>query len=123
MGLSVKLYILDEEGEKYMGVGVLWLLEGIGRTGSLLAASKEMGLSYSKARGMIEHIEAALGRPLIDRKKGGAEHRGAELTPFAREYILLYREFQKEAKAAVDEKYQGFEEAVGRLLKGEKQDE
>lgn len=123
MGLSVKLYITDSEGEKYMGAGVLWLLEGIGRTGSLLAASKEMGLSYSKARGMIEHIEAALGRPLIERRKGGAEHRGAELTPFAREYIMLYREFQRDAKAAVEERYLGFEEAVGRLMEGEDKDE
>lgn len=119
MGLSVKLYILDESGDKYMGAGVLWLLEGIEKTGSLLAASKEMGLSYSKARGMIEHIEAALGRPLIDRKKGGAEHRGAELTPFARDYILLYRRFQKEAKTAVEDHYREFESAVDRLLKEE----
>lgn len=122
MGLSVKLYILDESGDKYMGAGVLWLLEGIEKTGSLLAASKEMGLSYSKARGMIEHIEVALGRPLIDRKKGGAEHRGAELTPFARAYISLYREFQKEAKASVEDKFLDFGKAVERLLKEEGND-
>ena len=29
MELSTKLYILDDDGRKFMGAGVLWLLERI----------------------------------------------------------------------------------------------
>ena len=29
MELSTKLYILDDSGKKFMGAGVLWLLENI----------------------------------------------------------------------------------------------
>ena len=79
MELSTKLYILDDDGNKFMGAGVLWLLEGIKETGSLLAASERMGLSYSKARGMLEHIEQATGHSMIDRRKGGADRKGAVL--------------------------------------------
>ena len=40
MELSTKLYILDSDGKKFMGAGVLWLLERVEETGSLLSASK-----------------------------------------------------------------------------------
>ena len=116
MELSTKLYILDENGDKFMGAGVLWLLEGIRDTGSLLAASSRMGLSYTKARGMLDNLEKALGVPMTDRKKGGAEHRGAELTPFAIGYIELYRKFQEEVKADAETLFRKFEEESRKLM-------
>ena len=116
MELSTKLYILNDDGEKFMGAGVLWLLEGVLETGSLLAASQRMGLSYTKARVMLENIEKALGLPMKKRKKGGAEHRGAELTPFALEYIKLYKAFQDDVKASAEDRFRKFEEESGRLL-------
>ncbi len=116
MELSAKLYILDDEGEKFMGAGVLWLLEGIKETGSLLASSSRMGLSYTKARSMLEKIEKALGRPMIERQKGGSDHKGAVLTPFAVEYIELYRSFQNEVKMDAAEKFKKFKEESDRLM-------
>ena len=116
MELSTKLYILSDSGEKFMGAGVLWLLEGRMETGSLLASSQRMGLSYTKARMMLENIEKALGCPMIDRKKGGAEHKGAQLTPFAIEYIKLYKEFQNDVKAEAEARFRRFEEESRRLL-------
>ena len=115
MELSTKLYILDDEGSKFMGAGVLWLLEGIMETGSLLAASQRMGLSYTKARTMLDNLEKALGRPMIDRKKGGAEHKGAELTPFAIEYMKLYKGFQDDVKAAAEDRFRKFMDESMRL--------
>ena len=88
MELSTKLYILDDEGSKFMGAGVLWLLEGINESGSLLAASERMGLSYSKARGMLEHLERSTGHSMIERRKGGSDRKGAVLTPYAEELAL-----------------------------------
>ncbi len=116
MELSTKLYILDDEGKKFMGAGVLWLLESIADTGSLLAASKSMGLSYTKARSMLETLEENLGEKILDRKKGGSERSGATLTPFAREYIALYREFQREAKADAEKCFEKFSAAVSKLM-------
>ena len=61
MELKTKTIIL-QDGRKFMGEGVLWLMEGIDETGSLLAAAKRMGLSYSKARTMMERLEKETGR-------------------------------------------------------------
>lgn len=116
MELSTKLYILDSEGRKFMGAGVLWLLERVEETGSLLSASRSMGLSYTKARAMLDMLEANLGRPVLDRKKGGAERSGASLTPFARKYISLYREFQTEAKADAERRFEAFSASVDKLM-------
>ena len=82
MELSTKLYILDDEGSKFMGAGVLWLLEGIKESGSLLAASERMGLSYSKARGMLEHLERSTGHSMIERRKHSPFSIRAALAPF-----------------------------------------
>ena len=116
MELSTKLYILDSDGRKFMGAGVLWLLERVEETGSLLSASRSMGLSYTKARSMLEALEENLGHPVLDRRKGGAERMGATLTPFAKKYISLYREFQSEAKADVQRRFEDFSAAVGKLM-------
>ena len=116
MELSTKLYILNDDGKKFMGAGVLWLLERVEETGSLLSASKSMGLSYTKARAMLEALEANLGRDVLNRKKGGADRIGATLTPFARKYISLYREFQSEVKAEAQKKFEAFSSSVKELM-------
>lgn len=115
MELEVKLYILDDEGKKFMGKGVLTLLEEIGRSSSLREASKRMDLSYSKAFYMLKHLEETVGRPLVIRKHGGAKREGIELTPFAKEYIALYLDFQKEAKEEAEKSFLLYKEKVEKL--------
>ena len=122
MELSTKLYILDDEGRKFMGEGVLWLMEGIEETGSLLASAKRMGLSYSKARTMVERLEKETGRCMIRRRKGGASHQGAELTSFAKGYISLYRELDKAVREDAEKRFASFSEQVGRLQEKEEAD-
>ena len=71
MELDTKLYLVDENGEKFMGIGVLWLLEEVGKGQSLRSASKSMNLSYSKAYNMIVKLEKTVGRAFVERKRGG----------------------------------------------------
>ena len=120
MELKTKTIIL-QDGRKFMGEGVLWLMEGIDETGSLLAAAKGMGLSYSKARTMMERLEKETGRCMIERKKGGAAHQGAELTSFAKEYISLYREFDDAVRKDAMERFSSFAEKVAKLSQEEEE--
>ncbi len=48
INLKVKLY-LENEQDKFMGIGVLWLLQKVQECGSLRAAALDLGISYSKA--------------------------------------------------------------------------
>ena len=116
MELKVKLYLVDDEGEKFMGIGVLWLLEKTQELGSLRKAAKDMTISYTKAYNMVRRLETVLGLEVLDKRKGGASRDGACLTDFGRELCRLYRDFQEEAKEKVSEPYEAFKAALERKM-------
>ena len=116
MEIKTKLYLVDSNGEKFMGIGVLWLLERVESEGSLRAAAASMDISYSKAYGMVRNLERQLGIPVVDRKKGGASHDGASLTAFGKSFLKLYNVFQTEAKARLIEPFDTFTIAFNELL-------
>ncbi|MDY4610872.1 MAG: LysR family transcriptional regulator [Sphaerochaetaceae bacterium] len=116
MEVKVKLYLVDEEGDKFMGIGVLWLLEKIETEGSLRGSAAALGISYSKAYGMVRNLEKSLGVPVLVRKKGGASHDGATLTPFGRQFIELYRDFQAKSKKLVEGPFADFRTGLAKLL-------
>lgn len=108
MELKSKLYLVDEEGEKFMGIGVLWLLQGVKKHGSLRKAASAMDISYSKAYNMVKRLEEVLGKEVLVRQKGGQSREGAYLTTFGESFAIIYDEFQQKAKAATLEPYEIF---------------
>ena len=115
VNLKVKLY-LEGNGDKFMGIGVLWLLEQVKSCGSLRSAAEEMGISYSKAFRMVRNLEAAIGVDVLERRRGGMERSGAKLTPFGEEFIVLYDSFQKECKNLLDKPFSEFSEKLDSLI-------
>ena len=83
----VKLYLCDEEHEGIFGDGRWRLLRAIADEGSIRAAARRLGRGYRKAWGDIERAEQALGRPLVERSRGGAEGGTAALTEFGRRLL------------------------------------
>jgi molybdate transport system regulatory protein len=102
MNVHVKVVLTDERNEEFCGPGLLQLLDGIRRTGSIHQAAGEMKLSYVKALKILNRLEKALGHPLLIRHKGGAERGHSTLTPFAvrftRDYAALRRNIQRNAQ-------------------------
>lgn len=105
--LKVKLYLEDSQ-EKFMGIGVLWLLQKIEECGSLRSAAINLGISYSKAFKMVENLENALGQSVLERKRGGSSRIGATLTPFGVQFVSLYDAFQKQCKQLLKEPFDDF---------------
>lgn len=116
MELDTKLYLIGEDGGKFMGIGVLWLLENIGKEQSLRKASQKMNLSYSKAYNMLSNLEKEVGRTFVERKRGGARREGLVLTPFAYSYMALYKDFQEKAKKAASGEFETYKEKLALLL-------
>lgn len=116
MELKAKLYLVDEEGNKFMGIGVLWLLQHIREHKSLRKGSSVLGISYSKAFSMVRNLEKSLGVAILDRKKGGANRDGATLTPFGEQFIELYETFEQEAKLTLEKPYEQFRENLSLLF-------
>lgn len=119
MELSTKLYLLDDNNEKFMGIGVLWLLEAIEEASSLRQAAKKMDLSYSKAYNMLAHLESVVGRPFVERKRGGSSREGVQLTEFAKQFMDLYKGFQDKAKKEVGICYKDFLNDYRKLMEVE----
>lgn len=100
-GLGHLRITLDEEA--YIGPGRADLLELIDKTGSISAAGKAMGMSYKRAWGLVQALNAGFGAPLVETARGGAAQGGAELTPLGREVLDRYRAMQEKTAAAIAE--------------------
>lgn len=84
-----------------LGPGKADLLEGIETEGSIAAAGRRLGMSYKRAWGLVEAMNADFGAPLVRTTKGGRTHGGAELTATGRKVLGLYRRMEDRARAAV----------------------
>lgn len=109
--LNLKLRILHE-GVFAFGPGKASLLEAIGRLESISAAGREMGLSYSKTRRLVDEMNASFRSPLVETTKGGAAKGGAEVTPEGLRILAAFRALEAQARDAVR---QGFQDLVAEL--------
>lgn len=78
-------------GDDFIGPGKAELLERIAATGSIAAASREMGLSYRRAWSMIEALNAMFDVPLVESARGGPGKGGAVLTARGRDVLGAYQ--------------------------------
>ena len=115
INLKVKLYVQNGK-EKFMGIGVLWVLQKTKELGSLRAAASDLGISYSKVYRMIVNLEKNLGVRVVDRKKGGSDRSGATLTEFGEKFADMYDRFQNECKALLDDPFVKFTAEMNGLI-------
>jgi molybdate transport system regulatory protein len=98
-----KIWIDDGTGEVLFGLGRVRILEAIQRTGSILAAARDLGMSYRAVWGRIRASEDRLGRKLLVRNIGGKKGGGSSLTPFAQELIADFRDIHRQVMDHSDE--------------------
>lgn len=104
--VRVKLCASDDKRELGFGRGIVMLLEGVERLGSLNAIAKEMGMAYSKAWTVVKRTEEEFGVELLVREG----QRGSTVTEQARLLMACYHEMLRtgdEAVKAVFEKHYG----------------
>lgn len=101
MRSKVNVKIIGLEGKDVLGFGrgIVMLLEGVEKTGSINQATKNMGMAYSKAWKIIKTTEKEIGIKLLDR----AEANTSVLTEEARQLIAIYKEAQEAASKAASE--------------------
>ncbi|WP_022707871.1 winged helix-turn-helix domain-containing protein [Paracoccus zeaxanthinifaciens] len=88
--LRIKLR-LEYDSPLILGPGKAELLSRIDRLGSISAAAREMGMSYKRAWTLVEEMNVAFARPVIDRARGGAGGGGATVTPTGKDVLTHYR--------------------------------
>lgn len=109
MDLRIKISLLNENGKPFMGIGVVWLLEAVDRTGSIRRAAAGMDLSYVKALKMVRRLEAGLGKEIVLPVRGGSGGGGTRLTDFGRKFVRDYDRFQRRVKHLAGEEFRRFQ--------------
>ncbi|MDB5151268.1 MAG: LysR family transcriptional regulator [Mucilaginibacter sp.] len=82
---------LESDNGRFLGPGPIELLERIAETGSISMAAKEMGMSYKKAWGLINVLNAQMTSPAVIPQTGGEKGGGSTITPEAMELIKYHR--------------------------------
>ena len=82
---------LEFDGGLVLGPGKAALLEAIQREGSISAAGRGMGMSYKRAWGLVEEMNAGFAQPLVTSARGGAKGGGAVVTEAGLRALALFR--------------------------------
>jgi molybdate transport system regulatory protein len=86
-----------------LGPGKVDLLEAIARTGSISAASREMGMSYRRAWLLVDALNQMFAAPLVVAAPGGAHGGGAQITDFGRQIAAAYRRIEERTRIVIRE--------------------
>ena len=84
-----------------IGPGKATLVDAIGRTGSISAAAREMGMSYRRAWDLVETMNRCFREQLVETRAGGKGGGGSKVTPFGREVVRRYRAMEGKAARSV----------------------
>ena len=95
--VEVRLWIEETEGA-FLGIGKIWLLENIRKTGSITNAAKEMRMSYRQSWQLVEEMNQRAESPLVEKLLGGKGGGGAKLTEAGEKAIIIFYEIEKRIK-------------------------
>lgn len=108
MNLKIRLYIENEKKETFMGIGVLWLLKGIEKNGSIRRAAQDMNMSYTKACQILKKLETSLDKIILERQKGGNSRMGTSLTEYGVNFLHAYEHLNKNVEDLCQLEYSQF---------------
>lgn len=104
--LNYKFWLSDLNGKGIMGDGKWMILKKIEETGSLMAATEALGITYRKTWGDLKKIEAALGFNLLEKTRGGKEGGQTVLTEKGKKLVqaftLFHNRIEQDIKVAFD---------------------
>ena len=98
---SIRLRVWAERnGQPLLGSGRLELLEAIDRCQSISAAARQVGVSYRHAWLLVQGVNEAAGKPLVESAVGGSRGGGARLTELGKYAIATFRQLEREMHSA-----------------------
>lgn len=90
---------LEKEGKRIVGEELAEVLEGVQATGSLMAACRALGVSYAHIWEKVDGAQRALGKAILEARKGGGGGGGCRLTEAGAQLLARYRELQGRVEA------------------------
>lgn len=91
--------------ELILGPGKVDLIEQIGRSGSISAAGRLLGMSYKRAWHLVDTLNRMFPEPVVRLSVGGAHGGGATLTDFGTRVAIAYRKAEQRSASVVKEEF------------------
>jgi molybdate transport system regulatory protein len=102
--------VINEEGFK--------LLTEIRKEQSIVAAARNMGISYRKAWGLLRQIESVLGFQLVGKHRGGKDGGKTDLTVEGIELNDAYLDLKSRLEPAVHDHVKAFFNRINKIQTG-----
>jgi len=90
------------------------LLEAIRESGSLSRGARNIGMSYRRARQLIDSFKGAFRNPVTRAVRGGSGGGGVVLTPFGEELVDSYRSLEVEIRTLATRRLEAISAAARR---------
>ncbi|HSD07237.1 winged helix-turn-helix domain-containing protein [Flavobacterium sp.] len=103
--IEVRIWIEESEGP-FLGIGKIWLLENIQKTGSITNAAKEMKMAYRQAWQLVQEMNQRAETPLVEKLLGGKGGGGARLTEAGKNAIATFYEIEKRINDFTQQEFQ-----------------
>ena len=100
--IKLSIYNPDTESTSMFGPGIAALCEGVRTAGSLNAATRQLGMAYSKAWRIVKETEDALGFQLLDRDGAHGSALTAQGNAILNTYIELKKSLEMYAENELD---------------------
>jgi molybdate transport repressor ModE-like protein len=112
--LKHQVQLVTEDETLISEEGFNLLLE-IGKELSIVAASKNLGISYRKAWGLIREIEYNLGFRLVGKRRGGKTGGRTTFTPEGAELLEAYQQLVRELESTDREAVRAFFKRINHI--------
>lgn len=109
--IEIKARVISQ-GARAFGPGKADLLDRIASEGSISAAAKAMDMSYSRAWQLVDAMNTAFRRPLVESSAGGKRGGGATLTKQGQEVLALFRDMERRLKTDAEAFFAEFEKRL-----------
>ena len=102
-------FSICREGEVFLGNAQIRLLKQVLLDGSILAAAKNLKMSYQHAWHLLDKVNQLSPLPIVIRQKGGKDGGGCMISPYGKRLIDLYEKKMEDLKKFLERSNGEFE--------------
>ncbi len=113
--LKQQLQLVTKEDDTIINEEGFTLLTEIKKEQSIVAAARNMGISYRKAWGLLREIESVLGFHLVGKHRGGKAGGKTDLTEEGIELTNAYLDLKNELEAKVHDTVKLFFRRINKI--------
>ena len=90
---NYKIWLSTADDKGILGDGKWQILKAIEEYGSLVAATKALGITYRRTWGDLKKIEEMVGFAILDKERGGKDGGKSSLTPEGKRLVEAFDQF------------------------------